>query len=467
MERFEDFRKYFGKGKSGKFWKVITRQSLIPLEQTQQKEELLRELYSELVNSRYMPTNPRGYLLINKGMSIVRIVPVLSPKDICAYYYFTKKLEPDIAGNRVPYTYGGWSLGGELRKTEDMELTHISKSMRVYEMPDGETLGFDESVEYPMEASFNSKAWKTNWQNFTGALYTHSRQNVFEFVAELDIANFYDNISIDVLGKKLNAISSDKITVDFLLNFLRSWDSSIKLVKTVGRGIPQDEIADCSRLIANFYLQDFDDEMHTLCEKYGAKYFRYADDQVIFARSREDVQEIIAKASVMILKHGLCFNNGKAKIMSKVEFEEYFSFDWFIERKEKTIIDKNTLLEDLDYYTKRKQDLRHQGVSVLLRILWLAPQNIDIPELDIMRKTIVNQDFLSSPKLQVWHLEKLYKALTKEEKGEMISELRALATLSLHNRFHFILLKFFKSIKENTNEVEERIKELESIFELK
>lgn len=203
MDSYDDFKKYFGSSKSGKFWKIVTTKSLIPLEDIPDKETLLEEIFSEIESSKYAPSKPRGYISIDKGSCVTRLLPVFNLKDICVYFYATKKLEKDIAGNRVQNTYGGWSLGGEIRKNEEEEVKYIAKNMREYEMPDGTVIGLDESLMYPIEASFNPRAWSENWINFTGTLYTHSRADKYNFVAELDIANFYDNISIEILEDKL------------------------------------------------------------------------------------------------------------------------------------------------------------------------------------------------------------------------------------------------------------------------
>lgn len=466
MENYNNFVKYFGKSKSGKFWKTITRDSLVPISTVPPKDSLLSEIYREVSESTYKPGKPRGYILIDKGGSVARLVPVFDIKDICVYFYCTKKIESSITGNRVPNTYGGWSLGGEIRKSEIEELKYMSGSMREYEMPDGTILSYDESSEYSMTASFNPKAWKVNWLDFTGSLYTHSRTDMYRYIAELDIANFYDNISIKSLENKLKTTSADTYATNILISFLKNWYDSTVFANDVYKGIPQDEVADCSRLIANFYLQDFDLEMFNLCDEYGAKYFRYADDQVILAQTEENLSEIIARASVMILKYGLCFNHRKTKVMDKRMFEEYFAFDWFLEKADKMSVDKAETKKDLELYISHKDKLRNTGVSVLLRILSLAPKDIDKAEMNILQCEIINKNFLTSPKLAVWQLEKLHSILNDDEKEKLIQKLSDYALTLLHNRYHYILLQFLNSLKIDTTMLKIRIKKLDIIFGL-
>lgn len=430
-----------------------------------EKETLLQEIYNDISSGIYTPSKPRGYISINKSNYITRLIPVFGLRDISVYYYCTKKLEKDIALNRIPNTYGGWSLGGEIRKDEEDEIKYLSGNMRQYLDPDGDIVGMDESeYPYPIESSFNPEAWKKNWTDFTGTLYTHSRADKYRYVAELDIANFYDNISLEILDRKLRSSSKEIGAIDLLIKFLNNWDRGANSPNGTPRGIPQDEVGDCSRIIANFYLQDFDSELFSLCRKYDAKYFRYADDQIIFAKSEEDLKEIVSKASIMILKHGLCFNHKKVAIMNKIYFETHFSFDWFMKRRDTKILKKEEAHEDLLFYQEKKKELRNNGISVLLRTLYLSPSGMEESDLDIFRTEIINESFLSSPKLGSWQLAKIHYLSDIKSKNKLISDLVGFSSKILHNRYHFVVLDFLKKIKVDTKVIESRIYDLSKIL---
>ncbi len=466
METYEEFRGQFTNNKSGKFWQTITKNSLVPLAEVPKKEDLLKKLYMKFCTDSYTPQRPRAFIMIDKGHSIARTIPVFEPEDICAYYYFTKKIEPVIAVNRVPGTFGGWSLNGRVRSAEGEEKRYISDHLRQYETPDGDLFGIDESGEYNMPASFNPKAWKKNWKDFNQSLYTTTRTDSYEFVAELDIANFYDNININVLSEKLQESDVDEKNIRGLLHFLRNWGGYAKITKTYHKGIPQDEVADCSRLIANYYLQDFDLEMFQLCNEYGAGYFRYADDQIVRARTKEDLQEIIAKASLRILRHGLCFNNTKARIMTRAEFEEYFSFEWFIEHADKETLSSDEMEKGLAYYQDRRIYLRNKGTAILQYLLYRATPRLSKELFGVFSSNVINKEFLSSPKLESWHLKKVYDLSDEEVKGEIISNLDNYVNTLIHNRFHYVLMKFYRDIGRETTKIQNRITELSRTFEL-
>lgn len=466
MESYEEFRSQFTNNKSGKFWQTITKNSSVPLTEIPKKEDLLKKLYEEIVSSSYKPSDPRAYIMINKGFSIARTLPVFAPKDICYYYYYTKKIEPLISGNRIPGTFGGWSLNGIVRKAEELEKSHTVSSLREYEMPDGSFVGLDESEEYSVPASFNPKAWMAEWKDYNKTLYTMSRGDVYDSIAELDIANFYDNINVDVLEEKLKISGVDPDDIARLLYFLKNWGGYTNTAKTSHKGIPQDEVADCSRLIANYYLQDFDEEMYALCQEYGAKYFRYADDQIIMARSQKDLHEIIAKASLKILRHGLCFNHAKSKLMTKTEFEEHFSFDWFIEHSEKTTVDEETFQKELSYYKDNTKRLRNNGISVFLRLLGLSSVGISKGSVESLYEGIVNLGFLTSPKLKVWHLKRLFDLMDDNGQARLCADLDEYSETQLHNSYHYTLLGFYKTIGRDTGKTQKRIKVLEEMFKL-
>ncbi len=463
MDSYSTFRGYFG-NKSGKFWQTITKNSLIPLEKIPAKDELLKKLYGEIISSSYRPRDPRAYIMVNKGSSITRTLPVFEPEDVCYYYYYTKKIEPFIDGNRVPGTFGGWSLGGVVRKAEELEKTYTASSMHQYEMPDGNIVGVDDSEEYSIPASFNPKAWAAEWQDYNKTLYTMSRGDVYDSVAELDIANFYDNINVDVLEEKLKVSGVDPEDIEKLLYFLRNWGGYTNTAKTSHKGIPQDEVADCSRLIANYYLQDFDTEMYLLCREYGAKYFRYADDQIVMARSQKDLQEIITKASLKILRHGLCFNHTKSKLMTKTEFEEHFSFNWFIEQSGKTILDEKDFDREVVYYQDNMKILRNRGISVFLRLLGLSSPHIGKDSIKFLREGVINTDFLTSPKLKKWHLKRIFDLINDGERAKLFVDLDMYSDTLLHNSYHYTLLGFYKVLGRDTSNLETRIKKLKDLF---
>lgn len=101
-----------------------------------------------------------------------------------------------------------------------------------------------------------------------------------QFCLKIDVSKFYQNIDHDILKKQLRRKIKDK---DFLWLLDDIIDSA--------PGVPIGNYL--SQYFANFYLTPFD---HWLKEVLGVKhYFRYADDIVILAGSKEYLHDLLAK----------------------------------------------------------------------------------------------------------------------------------------------------------------------------
>lgn len=461
---YTEFRKYFASN-SCQFWKVITKKSLFPI--SLDKEAVLNELYKSILERRYYPSSPRSYIIFNKGNDVVRLVPVFQPADLCVYYFCIKELEDKLAQNRVTGTYGGWSLGGNLiRQQEEEEVLYIRNNFREYDMPDGSSIVLDQSGEYPMESSFNPRAWKENWVDFNKKLYLQSMCGNYNNVAEIDIANFYDSINLSVLENKIRAVAERKHNeqVALLMHFLHFWNRDINFYNRKSVGIPQDETGDCSRILANFYLQDYDKKMYEICDRYGAKYFRFADDQIFFTKNKNDLSSIICLASLELTRIGLSLNQKKVKYFSRKEFDIYFAFETFQNLGNNPSV---SMVEDaISRYVNLKDKLKNKGVSVLIKLLHLSSSKINKKCLYIILNGIINKNFLQSPKLDVWHLEKVYDLISVKQKSELLNYLSKMSKNSLHNHFNLKLKNFYKKINVPTDDVDKRIEELRVFYSL-
>ena len=224
-------------------WAEISKKTYVPITEKIEKKIFLDGLFGEIESFNYTPSNPREYIVSNKHNLVSRIVPVLSVKDICVYYYCVKSLEENLAINRVDGTYGGFSMGGSIRKKEEEEFNFLS--------------------EIPFSVSpytYNPLAWVNAWRDFQKKAYTYSAQDEYSYFIKLDVANFYDCINLNLLDKKVreSCKKAHSDIIDLLFQFLRNWNKKFDKYFPKSIGLPQDEVGDCSRILANFYLQDFD-----------------------------------------------------------------------------------------------------------------------------------------------------------------------------------------------------------------
>ncbi len=357
------------------FFNHLNKKSLIPFQEKRLRKEYLDSLYSEVLLgiTSYKPRQPRKYISIPKSHYVIRMVPTFELSEYCIFYFCLKVLEDYIADNRTPGTFGGFRLGGKLRQKENQEFEP----------------GPENSYN---ENSFNTFAWKQEYGEYQAKLREAAIKmgTQYNFAVHFDIANFYECIRLDLLENKIRA-KIDNNTCDdeiyLLFRFLKFWNSKFDLEKSVG--IPQDEVGDCSRILSNFFLQDYDDFMYKECVKKEGCFLRYADDQIIFTKTKVDAEELMYSASHRLFEEGLNINTGKTKEFTNFqEFDDVYGFTIFDNLKfenqdinkafEMFVNKKNTnqnfresaVLKRLLHDKIRIEELQNQNRIKLLSYLW-------------------------------------------------------------------------------------------------
>ena len=455
-----------------KFWKWIRTKSIVLYKTPSDKEKFLKSLYKKIENRNYYPSPPEEYLTINKGNGVVRTIPSFQLEDLCIYYYCARKLEKYIAVNYVNGTYGGFGLSGKLRQLEEENISHIQDEHTVIEIGD-ESYVFTELSGYPTLSTLSPKAWYTEWNDFTKKLYFDSRNFGNGFVADLDIANFYDSIQLDNLEYKLRKYVPHQCNdvIYLIMHFLRYWNRHINFYRQQGAGIPQDVFGECSRILANFYLQAYDKQFSKYCESLGGKYFRYADDQVIFADSKEKLEIMIAKSSSLLMREGLNLNQKKVKVMTINEFKKYYSFQNFIDlaQKAKEDVRIKTLKKQIDFYLRNRHKLRKSGFSILKRILGILAKTRKRPaNFALLKSHLLSSDILTKNySLNDSDLGRIYVLLNQREKKKFIKILDSNIESCLYTMYLYHVRMFYKSIRQSTRGVNVRITKVKKFYNFK
>lgn len=421
------------------FYKHIVKYSLVPMDKTINRDELLLQLRSDILSQKYQPSPPREYIIFNKINYVSRIVPTFSLRDYCVYFYCVKKLEYILCQDRVEGTFGGWRIPNPIKSIEDIEKEGIAENI---------------DVPYVSYSNLSVLEWAKNWKEFSKITFLKTKKffNGSSCVIIFDIANFYDNIKLDVLERKLR-LKCDKVAtnriIDLLLYFLRYWNKPFEGYVPKNVGLPQDEIGDCSRLLANFYLQKYDDFMVNICDQYGAEYIRYADDMMIFAHEENTAKHIMFEASKELHKLGLNINAGKVKILNETDFVEYEAFD-ILNLLEDTNIDKIKKAVDLFLDKKQNYSKPFHEARVLKRLITqLAKTDIKAIEKEKQKMLI---DYLLSEEIlidsQEWHLTKLLNITSKLGlKHVFLDKLNKLINCVDFNSFHYNLKRFYDKNK--------------------
>lgn len=231
----QDFLRWFNRD----FWKAFSRKNF-PIEvpkTPKEKARLLDSVYNDIISARYAPSIPEAELVINKGCGVARTVAVFGIRDYCVYYFCIKELEDVLCSNRTPNTFGAWTLGGSLRKQENDEIESDIADYGRY--------------------SFNPQAWTHAFGQFNALLFSQLEPGYYDYVLQLDLANFYDCVRLDILERWIREYSpADKSSIITLLFYLLNhWNRRNTDLHPQVVGLPQDALADCSRILANFYLQ--------------------------------------------------------------------------------------------------------------------------------------------------------------------------------------------------------------------
>jgi hypothetical protein len=433
------------------FYKHMLKNSLVPFDKSVNQTDFLLQLRSDILSRTYQPSSPREYIIFNKINYVARIVPTFTLRDYCLYFYCIKKLEPILCQDRIEGTFGGWRLPNIIKNIEELE-----------------TEGMIDYIDVPYlpYSSLSILEWIKNWKAFSKLTFLKTQHffNGSSCVIIFDIANFYDNIKLDILERKLRLKCEQPSlnrVIDLLLYFLRYWNKPFEGYVPKNVGLPQEETGDCSRLLANFYLQQYDAFMFNICAKYGAEYLRYADDMMIFAHDEAIAKHIMFEASKELHKLGLNINAGKVKILDELEFAEYEAFDILNLLGEPNIAD---IERAVDLFLLKKQDVNksfHEE-RILKRLITLLAKT-DVSTIDTEKRETLLKYLLSEENLinsSEWYLTNLLKITSQIGLEHIFLEkLDSLIQLVDFNSFHYQLKHFYdkNKIDYNKHMLEEEI----------
>jgi len=205
----EDFIKPFLRSENRK----VLSKSVLPIDDESLTDRnlwksFLERLLVDVNKGQYFPSVPRGEVVYNRKNGVPRFVPALSIRDICVFYYCISTLEGWLAINRVRGTYGGWRMSKVLQSAEQGEILDLPNSA------------------YYFASALDPIAWSRQWKDFQKLAFQWSATGDFEYFLKFDIANFYDNINLDRLERKVrHAVPPTySSTIDLLFVFLRYWN---------------------------------------------------------------------------------------------------------------------------------------------------------------------------------------------------------------------------------------------------
>lgn len=247
---------------------------------------------------------------------------------------------------------------------------------------------------------------------------------------------------MNILEKKLLATVGRKKSqiVYLLIYFLKYWNKSIDNYNYKTVGIPQSEFGDQSRLLANFYLQDYDSIISELCLEQGAEYVRYADDQIIFARNDTDINRIMLSICNELNKIGLNVNASKVHKYTMEELETYYGYEMIND-----ILEENYDSAADTFFALKDNNVKFREDIILRKMLTSGLNNYSKENKDKILSIVTTDNFLLHNGL--FYLKKVYGYINEEEKEIFIERLIFLLQTNYYNEFHYSVLKFAKENK--------------------
>ena len=136
----------------------------------------------------------------------------------------------------------------------------------------------------------------------------------YRYVIELDLEKFFDKVNHDKLMSLLMRKVTDKATLRFIREYLRSGIMEGGVVSQRIEGTPQG--SPLSPLLSNIMLDELDKELL----KRGHHFVRYADDCSIYVRSDKSAQRVLTSITTYIEKNlKLKVNKEKSKVSTPAE----------------------------------------------------------------------------------------------------------------------------------------------------
>ncbi len=118
----------------------------------------------------------------------------------------------------------------------------------------------------------------------------------YRYVLDIDLSKFFDRVNHDRLMARLATRVNDKRVLKLIRSFLTAGVMIGGIEQETQEGTPQG--GPLSPLLSNIVLDELDKEL----EKRGLRFVRYADDCVIFVRSKQAANRVMQSISRFIVK---------------------------------------------------------------------------------------------------------------------------------------------------------------------
>jgi group II intron reverse transcriptase/maturase len=174
----------------------------------------------------------------------------------------------------------------------------VQRALLIILEPRAEALFHDDSYAYRPNRSVNLALDKVRERVRIG----------LDWLVDADITKFFDSIPHKPLVKRLKTFVDDANAMKLIEKWLKLGAHQTSMLKT-RRGIPQGSIL--SPLFCNLYLHHFDSAMLDA----NIPYVRFADDFLLFAKTRDEANSAMGFAAEILDQLGLSLHPTKTRVV--------------------------------------------------------------------------------------------------------------------------------------------------------
>lgn len=166
------------------------------------------------------------------------------------------------------------------------------------------------SIIYEPKFSENSYGFRANKSAQDAVLKAKEiMNNGYKWVVDLDLEKFFDTVNQDLLISIIRRTVNEDKVVSIIRKYLQAGALVNGVIEKTEEGTPQG--GNISPILSNIMLNELDKEL----EKRGLEFVRYADDCVIFTKSRKSAERVMGNITRFIeTKLRLKVNKNKSKV---------------------------------------------------------------------------------------------------------------------------------------------------------
>ena len=241
--------------------------------------------------------------------------------------------------------------------------------------------------------------------------------------------------------------------IALLFYLLNHWNRRNTGLHPQAVGLPQDALADCSRILSNFYLQKYDQFASAICAQAGASYFRYADDQMILLNDPTKIDNLLLLLTRNLDRYGLRVNQKKVKLWQTPELIQHRCREIQAIFANKGDNQNPALVQRFvdAYLALTPEELANTwngGMPLLNRLLYAKLESLPSALLDNMIGRFMAEPFLLQASAH--KLKRLSDLNARcETPLDFKERIRTIASRSVHNAFHHEASAFALTIHDS------------------